>query len=204
MKRITFPGTIFHTNAGDVLLVSTYGKSGCLYGVFRCVCGKMFETAASNVRNGRTHSCGCHNAKVSKEIHTRHGGAYKSEYFIWHDMKRRCNQPQKRAYRHYGGRGIKVCPRWMGGFATFYADMGPRPSMEHTLDRVDVNKGYSPSNCRWASRTEQANNKTNTRYVTLNGERMPLTYVARIVGINKHTLWSRVLRNNNIEVGSGD
>jgi hypothetical protein len=80
------------------------------------------------------------------------------EYDAWREMRQRCGNPNNKDFRHYGGRGINVCDRWQESFAAFIADMGPRPE-GMTLDRIDVDGNYEPSNCRWATLTEQARNK---------------------------------------------
>lgn len=114
------------------------------------------------------------------------------EYVAWVSMKTRCHNPRSLNYRGYGSRGIKVCVRWLHSFANFLADMGPRPSKLHSLDRIDNDGNYNPGNCRWATHVEQQQNTRNNRRLTYNGETLCLSEWARRLGIGRTSLRCRL------------
>ena len=111
-------------------------------------------------------------------------------YMVWCSMKQRCDNPNVYGYSYYGGRGIKYCERWRV-FDNFLADMGPRPD-GFTLDRIDSNGDYEPSNCRWASRIQQMNNVSSNVRVVVNGVEMTMAEAGRLNGIGTSTIWSRI------------
>lgn len=125
-----------------------------------------------------------------KHGHSRKGGMSPT-YKAWAHMKARCLNPNNKNYKDYGGRGIKVCDRWVNSFEAFLEDMGERPR-GMTLDRIEVNKGYYPGNCRWASWQTQLTNRRDNRFVTIKGESRHLAEWARIIGITHSTLRHRL------------
>lgn len=153
----------------------------------RCACGKEREVRGYVLKAGKSLSCGCIN-----KGHT-HGMANTRIYKIWEAMHRRCKSPKSNCYERYGGRGITVCPEW-DKFENFYADMGEVPEGKQ-LDRIDNNKGYSATNCRWVTPSENGQNKRNNRNYTLNGQTFCLAEWSRRVGIDRGTLAAR-LKNN--------
>jgi len=104
------------------------------------------------------------------------------EYAIWQGMVQRCTNPRRRCYGSYGGRGITVCDRWRDSFESFLADIGPRPSMAHSLDRIDNAKGYEPGNVRWATRSEQMRNMRSNHWFDLAGRRVLLDEIVAAAG----------------------
>lgn len=116
------------------------------------------------------------------------------EYRTWINMKSRCYTPTSTGYKDYGGRGIKVCERWLHSFGAFLEDMGPRPSPEHSIDRIDCDGDYEPSNCRWATRTEQARNFRANRIVEAFGRSMTLAEAAEQSGLPYNTVLYRLKR----------
>lgn len=127
-----------------------------------CECGNTTEVTGERLKSGHTKSCGCLKVKKIKEYSTKHGyciGGPAPEYKIWCSMIQRCYSPKTERYSSYGGRGIRVCTRWKESFSNFIEDMGERPSKNHSIERVNVEKNYSPENCKWILLSEQGRNK---------------------------------------------
>jgi hypothetical protein len=126
----------------------------------KCSCGKTCVSWGQHLRKGRMKSCGCLRHDWPAKRFRTHGLTETAEYRIWCHMKGRCLDPNDKRYKDYGGRGIKVCKRWLHSFENFLKDMGSRPSPELSIDRYPDNNGnYEPSNCRWATRSQQMRNR---------------------------------------------
>lgn len=152
----------------------------------RCDCGTVKTIESNAIKSGHTRSCGCW-----KSLQT-----FKSltpEHAIWRAMKKRCLNKNVKCYKRYGGRGIKICKRWMT-FENFLEDMGKRPTPKHSLDRIDNDSGYSPGNCRWASPMEQANNKSNNRILSHNGKTMTMAQWGRETDVPATIIEARINR----------
>lgn len=124
-----------------------------------CDCGSIVSTTPGHLYSGHTRSCGCLYSEVLVSANTTHGKSQSPEYRSWSMMRTRCNNPRVHNYHRYGGRGITVCERWNKSFEHFLQDVGPRPSLKHSIDRINVNGNYEPGNVRWATASEQALNQ---------------------------------------------
>lgn len=140
----------------------------------QCDCGNTTVSHGFSLRNGRVKSCGCLTTEQLIQRITTHKLSKTPEYRCWAGMLQRCTNPKNKKYPRYGARGIKVCERWMQ-FENFYADMGPRPSGDYSIERIDNNGNYEPGNTKWATKSEQNHNKGNNHYVVYQGHRMTLT-----------------------------
>jgi hypothetical protein len=129
--------------------------------------------------------------KAIKHGYYAAGYKFAVEYTLWRAMRRRCTDPKFEYFKDYGGRGIKICKRWES-FENFLADMGPRPSPKHTLDRRDNNKGYSPANCRWATRQEQASNRRSNKLFNYAGRTQTLKQWTEELGLDYRNVWQRI------------
>ncbi len=144
---------------GRLTVVGEYGKdeAGMRLCVVQCDCGIRTIVRLNNLRSGQTSSCGCLRKEQLIKRSTKHGHVRSGAYKTWTAMRRRCYEPSFKQFKDYGGRGIRVCARWFD-FKNFLSDMGERPD-GLTLDRIKNNGHYMPSNCRWATRKEQCQNK---------------------------------------------
>ena len=162
----------------------------------RCDCGQQLVVAGNNLKSGNSNSCGCLQREMAKTSNTTHGLGHVDEYSVWSGMIQRCTNPNSEAYDNYAGRGIFVCDRWMS-FENFYADMGPRPSPMHSLDRIINDQGYNPENCRWATRVVQNNNTRSNRLIEYKGQMYTLSQLSQLPqvlanGISYNTLLNRL------------
>lgn len=132
--------------------------------------------------------------RVARELMTTHGLSNTPEYGCWSGMKARCLNKNGKSYKNYGGRGIKVCDRWLESFVNFYEDMGKKPTRKHTLERIDNNLGYSPKNCRWATRSEQRRNQRGNVFYTYDGETMCLIDWSKKLNLSYNALVGRIYK----------
>lgn len=157
----------------------------------RCECGTERCVSSNSLRTGNSNSCGCINLEKTLARVVTHGMTKSPEYQTWADMKTRCLNVRHKCYADYGGRGITVCDRWLE-FENFYADMGPRPSKSHSLDRKDNDGNYEPDNCRWATKREQSANTRRNHRITVDGLTLTVVEWARRLGISEQTIHNRL------------
>ena len=143
-------GMLYHTESS---------KKKYRFGLYKCYCGVEFKTVIRNVKTGHTISCGCYNRQLIKETNTTHGLSRHRLHNVWSVMLDRCQNKNNKGYENYGGRGIKVCDRWKTDFVSFYnwaIDNGYKEGL--SIDRINNDLGYSPDNCRWATKKVQSRN----------------------------------------------
>ena len=163
--------------------------SNLVYWLCKCDCGNKKEVRADSLKNGSTQSCGCY----AKELATKHGLSHHPLYCIYNSMKERTTNKNIADYKYYGDRGIKVCKEWENDFMEFYnwaIDNGYKEGL--SIDRIDVNGDYEPSNCRWATAKQQLNNRTFNHNITYKGETHTISEWSEKIGINRYTLYCRI------------
>lgn len=177
-----------------------------------CDCGNHTDVLVMRLRSGRTTSCGCaqlaqraanghRTISQAQAKNVKHGylkGGRRPEYRVWQGILERCLKSKHKSYKDYGGRGIKVCQRWLK-FENFIADMGDRPSGRHSIERRDNNGDYEPSNCYWAEKWQQERNSRGNHNITFNGKTQCLTDWAHELGIKQRTLITRLHRGWSVE-----
>lgn len=180
-------------NTGDVFgkwtAVEYLGKGKYLC---RCECGTEASVAAGNLRNGG--STQCKNCSGKQNASTKNGVTQYVEYRIYKHMIRRCTNSSDKRYSLYGGRGVSVCDRWVESFFNFLKDMGRRPTDQHSIDRIDNDGNYEPSNCRWATAKQQANNRSTSVLHSAFGKSQTLRGWADETGVSYDLLKARLKR----------
>lgn len=164
--------------------------------VCRCACGTERLVRSNSLRGGISISCGCSRMDdIAVHGHTRgatHGRGPTAEYTTWINLIGRCEDKKRKQYKDYGGRGIKVCKRWRKSFQAFIDDMGPRPSRFHSIDRINNDGNYEPSNCRWETRAQQGKNQRTNKWIEHGGRKMILADWSKETGIHQKTLSLRL------------
>lgn len=188
-KRIDLTGQVF----GRLTVVGYSHSKYDAYWKCVCTCGAECVVRGLGLKAGDSTSCGCYHKESASLRFTTHGMVGCPEYCTWKRIRQRCNNNKNPDYPQYGGRGIVVCSEW-SSFEQFYADMGPRPSKDHSLDRIDNNGNYCKNNCRWATANEQANNKRSNKALTHKGETRTMSQWAAESGMCYSTLRGRIRR----------
>lgn len=179
---------------GRLVVIKQGGRTNqnAIKWVCQCDCGNTKEVSIGHLTNGDTKSCGCLAKEYIGKLALKHGhsknGVVSAEYYAWKGMNNRCYNEKYYLYHRYGGRGIKVCDRWLESFENFYEDMGDRPSNKYSLDRINNDGNYEPSNCRWATQKQQSSNKENNKWIEYGNKKMIQSEWARELNIENKKL----------------
>jgi hypothetical protein len=156
-----------------------------------CSCGNVRSVAGTDLRRGHSKSCGCLQKQLASKANRTHRKTNSTEYHSWSNMKARCLNKNHPRWADYGGRGIFVCQSWIDSFECFLKDMGKCPA-GYSIDRIDVNGNYEPSNCRWASNNQQARNCRKTKIVEYMGRALSLPDHCEMLGLDLKCVKARV------------
>lgn len=180
---------------GRLVVIEEAGrdKFGEVQWLCRCDCGNSKTSSGSRLRKGKCTSCGCYQKEAIVRAKKKHGMFGTRIYNIWSSMLQRCTNPNNAKFKNYGGRGISVCDDWSNSFEAFYEwSMSNGYADNLTIDRIDVNGNYEPSNCRWIGMIDQENNRTNNVLITIGGVTKTRTEWCRINGIRPQTACQRI------------
>lgn len=185
---------------GRLVVISDFGlgKFNRHLWTCSCDCGGSRVVATHHLRSGEVRSCGCLLSDSARQRFTKHGMSNSPEYNSWKAMRARCYNRKRAEYQNYGARGIRVCDEWRNSFSRFLADVGRKPSAEHTLERIDNNANYQPGNVQWATRGEQVRNRRNNIQITINGVTRCLRDWATLLGVPYSTAFYRHQRGEPI------
>jgi hypothetical protein len=183
-----------HPPFGRLTVVAFAGIASNRKATWRCLCDCGNETVVTGVdlRSGHSQSCGCLMGERLIASLTTHGRSGTPEHSSWKQMRQRCLNPKNNAYDRYGGRGIVICQRWLDSFADFYADMGPKPSPKHSIERRENDGNYEPGNCYWATPKQQNRNTRKNVMLTFDGRTQCIGAWAEELGMGLRTLWTRL------------
>ena len=193
--RYNLVGKLF----GNSIVLCKFGKTKNNDTIWslKCKCGQTYQATTGHLNANRAKQCQICSAIIANSAGIKHGDSPRGKssltYSTWEGIIRRCNNKNSPHYERYGGRGIKVCKKWLK-YENFKNDMGDRPSNKYSIERIDNNKGYNKGNCRWATRLEQMQNvHTNVRLL-IKGEKISLHAAARKYNISPSTLIYRIRR----------
>lgn len=173
-------------------------RNGNRLAIFLCNCGNEFKDEVRSVKKLDTRGCkecaSKSRAKTAIRIGTKHGMAHSKEYLCYLGIKKRCTNPNAKNYKYYGGRGIKMCERWLNSFENFLFDMGKMPAEGYSVERDENEKGYEPENCRWIPLEDQKRNKRNRVFIIYNGESKLVTDWEELYGFPDRSLYRKVFK----------
>lgn len=175
------------------------GHAGSVMWKCRCDCGNIVTVCPQSLKSGNTKACGCM-SRLPLEKRTTHNLSRTRNYRIWQAMKARCNNPNNTYYQNYGGRGISLCDEWKNDYLAFHIwSMSHGYNDELTIDRIDNDKGYSPDNCQWVTRTVQMSNTRMNHYIEFNGITLTTSQWAEKVGLPRSAMFGRLKRGWSVQ-----
>lgn len=183
-RKISVGDTFGQLIIQEILEPVGAGKNKRQYYMCLCQCGEVTKVRRDSLTSGHTTSCGCYSIAQTILRSTKHGGCGTPEYQTWINIRKRCYWEGHDHFEHYGGKGIQVCDKWRDDFQAFLDDVGYRPSSQHSIERIDFNGDYEPSNVKWATQIEQARNKSNNRLIEYLGKTRCVAEWAQIYNIS--------------------